>query len=121
MEWLMPKSEDVSASLDYYVVSFVPFHERELVSPPHHFFQGLPHHYRIELQHLNPNGIQHITAIVALCEGYLGIEPHFKLYRYLFRITPQKKREKGRADLSMPMGCTSIHLRSNRSSEYMSL
>jgi hypothetical protein len=41
---------------------------------------------------------------------YLGIEPHFELWRYFFSITLQKKREKGRANLSMPMGCTSIHL-----------
>jgi hypothetical protein len=38
MEWLMPESEDVPASLDCYVISFVPFHEQGLTSPSHHFF-----------------------------------------------------------------------------------
>jgi hypothetical protein len=56
-----------------------------------------------------------------LCEGYLRIEPYFKLWRYFFSITLQKKREKGRVDQLMSMGCASIHLRSNRSSDYMSL
>jgi hypothetical protein len=37
------------------------------------------HYYKIELQHLNPNGIQHMVAFVSLCEGFLGIEPHFNL------------------------------------------
>jgi hypothetical protein len=46
---------------------------------PHKFLHGLLHHYGIELQHLNPNGIQHIFFFIALCEGYLGIEPHFEL------------------------------------------
>jgi len=54
------------------------------------------HHYQIELQHLNPNGIQHTVAFIAMCEGYLGIEPHFKLWRYFFSISLIKKKERGR-------------------------
>jgi hypothetical protein len=57
MEWLMPGGEDASAPPDGYVVAFVPFLERGLVSPPHRFLRGLLHHYEIKLQHLNPNGI----------------------------------------------------------------
>ena len=53
---------------------------------PHRFLQGLLHYYRLELQHLNPNGIQHILAFIALCEGYLGIKPHFKLWKYFFAV-----------------------------------
>jgi hypothetical protein len=34
---------------DGYVVSFVPFHKREVVTPPHRFLQGLLHHYGIKL------------------------------------------------------------------------
>ena len=48
-EWLVPSREDVLVSLDGYVVSFVPFHERGLAVPPHPFFWGLLHHYQIEL------------------------------------------------------------------------
>jgi hypothetical protein len=69
------------------------------------------HHYKIELQHLNPNEIQHIATFVTLCEGYLGIEPHFELWKYFFTVSLQKKREKHKAKLSMLMGCESIHLR----------
>ena len=56
-EWLVPCGEDALALPDDYVVSFVPFYERGLAVPPHLSFQGLLHHYQIELQHLNPNGI----------------------------------------------------------------
>ena len=45
------------------------------------------HYYKIELQHLNPNGIQHMAVFVAMCEGFLGINPHFDLSRYFFTIT----------------------------------
>ena len=44
------------------------------------------HFYNIELQHLNPNGIQHMAAFIMLCEGFLGISPHFDLWRYFFTI-----------------------------------
>ena len=56
-EWLVPSHEDAPAPPDGYVVSFMPFHERRLMIPPNAFFRGLLHHYQIELQHLNPNGI----------------------------------------------------------------
>ena len=36
-----------------------------------------------------------MAAFVALCEGFLGISPHFDLWRYFFAVNLQKKREKG--------------------------
>ena len=104
-EWLVPDREDAPAPPDGYVVSFTSFHERGLAVPPHLFSQGLLHHYQIELQHLNPNGIQHIAAFIAMCEGYLGIEPYFKLWRYFFSISLIKKKERG-WETPVPMGCT---------------
>ena len=77
---------------------------------------GLLNYYKVELQHLTPNGVQHIAAFVTLCEGFLGIIPHFDLWRYLFAVTLLKKRE-----LSVPMGCAGISLRNNRVNEYPSM
>ena len=90
----------------------MPFHERGLVVPPHPLFWGLLHHYQIELQHLNPNGIQHITAFIAMCEGYLGIELHFEIWRNFFSISLLKK-ERGQETLVL-IGCVGIHLRGQR-------
>jgi hypothetical protein len=59
---------------DGYVISFVHFHEHGLANPAHRFLWGLLHYYKIELQYLNPNEIQHMVAFVSLCEGFLGIE-----------------------------------------------
>jgi hypothetical protein len=84
----------------------------------------LLHYYDIELQHLNPNEIQHIMAFIELCEGYLGIEPHFDLWRYFFSVSLHKKVEieKGKKKkYMMPIGCASIRLRGNRAAQYMSL
>ena len=72
---------------DDYLVSFTHFHEHGFMTPTHIFLRGLLHYYKIELQHLNPNRIQHMAAFIALCEGFLGISPHFDLWRYFFTIT----------------------------------
>ena len=78
-EWLLPGEEDLPSPPDGYIVSFAHFHEQGFATPAHRFLWGLLHYYKIELQHLNPNEIQHMAAFVALCEGFLGIGPHFDL------------------------------------------
>lgn len=68
-----------------FMVSFIHFHEQGFVMPPHLFLVGLLHYYKIQLHHLNPNGIQHMATFVALCEGYLGgVVPHFHLWCHFF-------------------------------------
>ena len=101
-------------------MSFVHFHERGFTTPAHKFLRGLLNYYKVELQHLTPNGVQHIMAFVALCEGFLGISPHFDLWRHLFAVNLLKKRV-GKQHLSVPMGCVGIHLRNNRVNEYPSM
>ena len=86
-EWLLPGDEDSSSPPDGYMVSFTHFYERGLTTPTHKFLRELLRFYKIELQHLNPNGIQHMAAFIALCEGFLGISPHFDLWRYFFVVS----------------------------------
>ena len=85
-EWLLPSNEDSPSPLDGYVVLFTHFHEHGLTTPAHKLLWGLLHFYKIELQHLNPNGIQHMAAFSTLCEGFLGISPHFNLWTYFFAV-----------------------------------
>ena len=106
-EWWLPGDEDAPSPPDGYVVSFAHFHERGFATPAHKFLWGLLHYYNVELQHLTPNGIQHITTFIALCEGFLGISPHFDLWRHFFAVTLLKKQEK-RQELNVPMGCAGI-------------
>ena len=53
-----------------------------------------------------------------MCEGYLGIEPHFELWTYFLSISLMKKKERGQ-ETSTPKGCVGIHLRGQWVAEYM--
>jgi hypothetical protein len=47
----------------------------------------------------------------------LGIEPYVELWKYFFAVSLQKRREK-KAELSVLVGCASIHLQSGRAAGY---
>jgi hypothetical protein len=55
----------------------------------HPFFQGLSHFYGLQLHHLNPNSILHIACFIMICEFFLGVEPHFGLWRKYFEVKHQ--------------------------------
>jgi hypothetical protein len=100
------------------------FHERGLATPANCFFRGLLHYYGAELQHLNPNGVQHIACFIALCEGYLGIRLCFELWKYFFHTTLVNTKADGVVIAHHPMGWASIHLRSGgerRSLQYIDM
>jgi hypothetical protein len=54
--------------------------------PSHQSLRSLLQYYGLELHHLTHSGILHIVAFVTLCEAYMGIEPHFDLWTYFFRV-----------------------------------
>jgi hypothetical protein len=78
----MGKSEDE-------IPMFTRFAERGLSLPASNFFKGLMGYYCIEYLILNPNGIFHIEVFVHFCEAFLGIKPHWILFRKFFRVKPQ--------------------------------
>jgi hypothetical protein len=81
--------------IDTYLPStFTVFHKRGFTSPPHQFLCRLLDYYNIKLQHLNQNGIQHQATFVMLCEGYLGISPHFDLWQHFFAVNLLKVKWK---------------------------
>ena len=71
------------------IVSFLLYLERGLGLPCSAFFSGLLSYYKIQLHHLTPNFFVHISIFVHLCEAFLGIEPHFELFRHLFHLKLQ--------------------------------
>jgi hypothetical protein len=85
------------------VVSSVAFHERGFLVLVEQFIHVVLRTYGVELQHLNPNGIQHLAAFKALCEGYLGVEAHWHLFRYFFGFICLK--DEGR---SVTIRCTAL-------------
>jgi hypothetical protein len=68
---------------------FTRFVERGLALPASNFFKGLLEYYGIEYLNLNPNGIFHVFVFVHFCEAFLGIKPHWVLFRKFFRVKPQ--------------------------------
>jgi hypothetical protein len=62
-------------------VLFFAFILRGFSLPPHPFLHGLLFAYGIQLHDLNPNTILHIACFITLCECFLGIEPHWALWR----------------------------------------
>ena len=86
---LKPLGEDRPYENTGKILVFAPYFERGLGLPCSAFFSGLLSYYRIQLHHLTPNSFVHISIFVLLCEAFLGIEPHFELFRFLFHVKPQ--------------------------------
>jgi hypothetical protein len=80
-------SEDVKKQ-----VIFTSFFERGFALPMGDFFRGLLYYYNLELVHLVPNSITVVSTFIHFCEAYLGISPHFLLWRYLFCVKSTSKR-----------------------------
>jgi hypothetical protein len=68
---------------------FTRFMECGLALPTSDFFKGLLEYYGIEYLNLNPNGIFHTSIFVHFCKAFLGIKPHWVLFRKFFRVKPQ--------------------------------
>jgi hypothetical protein len=82
-EWIAPSEADPTPPPGY-VVSFIPFHERGFGVPASHFMRALLHYYEVEVHNFNPNSIAQAAIFVVVCEGFLGIEPHWDLWTHLF-------------------------------------
>ena len=66
------------------VVSFVPFHHAGFGVPAHPFVHRFHRHFRLRLHDLTPDRVVHLAVFITLYKGYLGIEPHFDLWRRIF-------------------------------------
>jgi hypothetical protein len=68
------------------VPMFARFVECGLALPASDFFKGLLQYYGIEYLNLNPNGIFHISIFVHFCDTFVGIKPHWILFRKFFCV-----------------------------------
>jgi hypothetical protein len=100
-----PSTERIPKPPSGFRVMFFDFLLRGLSLPAHEFLRGLLFVYGVQLHQLTPNSILHIACFITLCESFLGIEPHFLLWKFLFRLRPSvalsKKPELGRAVISI--------------------
>jgi hypothetical protein len=85
---IFPGDEIVPKPPAGYRVMFLAFLLRGLSLPAHEFLCGLLFVYSVQLYQLTPNSILHIACFVTLCESFLGIDPHWVLWKFLFRLCP---------------------------------
>jgi hypothetical protein len=111
--WRLAEGEAFPTEGTDETVVFLAHIERGFGIPAGDFLRRLLHFYCIELVHLAPNSITIIVTFIHLCEAYLGITPHFHLWRHFFEL---KKMGKG-----VVLGSISFMLRQNMKPEYIDL
>jgi hypothetical protein len=88
--------------------------ERGLALPASDFFKGLMEYYGIEYLNLNPNDIFHTSVFIHFCEAFLGIKPHWALFRKFFRVKPQPSANDPRV-----VGGADIQMREDAAEQYL--
>jgi hypothetical protein len=79
------------------------------------FFKGLLGYYGVEYVNLNPNGIFHTAVFIHFCEAFLGIKPHWILFRKFFQVKPQPSASNPRV-----VGGAGIQMREDAAEQYLS-
>jgi hypothetical protein len=94
---------------------FTRFPERGLSLPASDFFKRLLGYFDNEYLNLNPNGIFHTSVFVHFCEAFLGIKPHWVLFRKFFQLKPQPSANNPRV-----VGGARIQMREDTAEQYLS-
>jgi hypothetical protein len=94
---------------------FTRFAELGLSLPASDFFKGLLQYYGIKYLNLNPNDIFHTSVFVHFCEAFLGIKPHWVLFRKFFLVKPQPSANNPRV-----VGGAGIQMREDAAEQYLS-
>jgi hypothetical protein len=111
VEWRAAAEEEFLSEDVKEPVFFASFFERGFNLPAGDFFRGLLCYYRLELVNLVPNSITVVLTFIHFCEAYLGIPPHFLLWRYFFCVKSTGKR-------SGHVGAVMFNLRSGLKTEW---
>jgi hypothetical protein len=94
---------------------FTCFAECRLALTASNFFKGLLGYYGVGYLNLNPNGIFHTAVFVHFCEAFLGIKPHWILFRKFFRVKPQPSASNPRV-----VGGARIQMQEDAAEQYLS-
>jgi len=113
--WRAPEGESYPDRRTGEIVVFEDFFKRGFGIPVHPFLQGLLLYYEIEICNLQPNSILLVSTFIHLCKAYVGITPHFDLFRYLFCL-----RKKGAVGCSKIAGGVYLNLRDGMKNHYLS-
>ncbi|RLN03150.1 retrotransposon protein, putative, unclassified [Panicum miliaceum] len=115
MQGLLQSEEMVQWRPSFHqTILFKHFVERGLALPASDFFRGLLYQWGIQVHHLNPNSIVHLSIFVQFCEAFLGIEPYFDLFRYFFHLRQQPSE-----DRQYLVGGARIQFKQGKGKEYI--
>jgi hypothetical protein len=67
----------------------------------HSFLRDLCIFWGISICSLLPNSVLIISIFVTYCEAYLGIPPHFNLFRHFYQL----KKKGGEGEFQIAGGC----------------
>jgi hypothetical protein len=102
---VFPGIECIPKPLSGYRVMFLALLLRGISLPAQKFLRGLFFIYGVQLHQLTPNSILHIAYFITLCESFLGVDPHWTLWKFLFCLHPSvsltKNPELGGAIISV--------------------
>jgi hypothetical protein len=112
VEWRAAAGEEFLSEDVKEQVVFASFFERGFNLPAGAFFRSLLYYYRLDLVHLVPNSVTIISTFIHFCEAYLGIPPHFLLWRYFLCVKSTGKR-------SGPVGAVMFVLRLGLKAEWI--
>jgi hypothetical protein len=93
-EIVFPSTEAIPAPPAGFRVMFLAFLLRGFSLPTHEFLRGILFVYGMQLHQLTLNSLLHIACFITLCEAFLGIDPHWVLWKYLFRLHPSGSKGK---------------------------
>jgi hypothetical protein len=85
---VFPSTERIPKPPSGYRVMFLAFLLHGLSLPAHEFLRGLLFVCGMQLHQRTPNSILHIACFITLCESFLGVEPHWVLWKFLFHLRP---------------------------------
>ena len=88
IQWRVGGGEDYPMEGTLLTVVFRDFVERGLALPVLEFFYALLQFWGIQLHHLTPQSILHLSIFTHFCEAFLNILPHFHLFKYFFTLIP---------------------------------
>jgi hypothetical protein len=88
-----PDDESVPHHTIGFRVTFIEFLIHGLSTPIHEFLHGLIFIYGIQLHQLTPNSLLYISIFITLCECFLGIHPHWGLWKRIFLPPAQQLYE----------------------------
>ena len=89
VEWRPARGESFPTRCGDELVVFEDYFYHRFGVPIHPFLHGLIDYYGISLCNLGSNSTLHVSVFIHFCEAYLGILPHFDLFRHFFCLKAQ--------------------------------